>query len=317
MYSVKLEDMVNKMKLVNLSPEVDLTDKEVYQSDLNRPALQLTGFFDYFDSERVQIMGKVEDAFLEKLPIEKKRAVFDKLFSCQIPCLILSRSIEPCGDMREIAGKYEVPLFQTHMSTSYFQSELTRYLKVELAPSISIHGVLVDVYGEGVLIKGESGIGKSEAALELIKRGHRLVADDVVEIKKVSDQTLLGTSPDIIRHFIEVRGIGIVDCKTLFGVESVKERQSIDLVINLTEWDKNQEYDRLGLYEEHTEILGNSVVSHTIPIRPGRNLAIIVESAAINHRQKNMGYNAAVELNNRVTGNLKKRSEARDNQQNQ
>lgn len=314
MYSVRLEDMVKKMKLVNLTPEVDLTDREVYQSDLNRPALQLTGFFDYFDSERVQIIGKVEDAYLEGLPIEQKRDVFDRLFSCKIPCLILSRSLEPCTDMREIADKYDIPIFRTHMATSYFQSELTRYLKIELAPSISIHGVLVDVYGEGVLIRGESGIGKSEAALELIKRGHRLVADDVVEIKKVSDSTLLGTAPDIIRHFIEVRGIGIVDCKTLFGVESVKERQSIDLVINLTEWDKNQEYDRLGLHQEHTEILGNSVVSHTIPIRPGRNLAIIVESAAINHRQKNMGYNAAVELNNRVTGNLKRRSEARDQQ---
>ncbi len=309
MYSVRLEEMVNELKLVNLTPEVELDEREIYQTDLNRPALQLTGFFDYFDSERVQIMGKVEDAYLEKLSREEKRAMFDKLFGCKIPCLILSRSLEPCEDMREIAGKYDIPLFQTHLATSYFMSELTRYLKVELAPSISIHGVLVDVYGEGVLIKGESGIGKSEAALELIKRGHRLVADDVVEIKKVSDATLLGTSPDIIRHFIEVRGIGIVDCKTLFGVESVKERQSIDLIINLTEWDKNQEYDRLGLNEEFTEILGNQVVSHTIPIRPGRNLAIIVESAAINHRQKNMGYNAAVELNNRVQGNLKRRGD--------
>lgn len=312
MYSVKLEEMIKKMKLINLTPEVDLSEHEIFQTDLNRPALQLAGFFDYFDSERVQIMGKVEDAYLEGLSIEAKRSIFDKLFGCKIPCLILSRSIEPCAEMREIAGEYDVPLFQTTLSTSYFMSELTRYLKVELAPSISIHGVLVDVYGEGVLIKGESGIGKSEAALELIKRGHRLVADDVVEIKKVSDDTLLGTSPDIIRHFIEVRGIGIVDCKTLFGVESVKELQNIDLVINLTEWDRAQEYDRLGLHQEFTEILGNSVVSHTIPIRPGRNLAIIVESAAINHRQKNMGYNAAVELNNRVTGNLKRRSEERD-----
>lgn len=311
MYSVKLDDMIKKMKLVNLTPEVDLSEREIYQADLNRPALQLAGFFDYFDSERVQLIGKVEDAYLEGLKVERKREIFDKLFGSKIPCLILSRSLEPCEDMLEIAAKYDVPLFSTKMATSYFMSELLRFLKVELAPSISIHGVLVDVYGEGVLIKGESGIGKSEAALELIKRGHRLVADDVVEIKKVSDDTLLGTSPDIIRHFIEVRGIGIVDCKTLFGVESVKERQSIDLVINLTEWDRAQEYDRLGLNQEFTEFLGNSVVSHTIPIRPGRNLAIIVESAAINHRQKNMGYNAAVELNNRVTGNLLKRSEER------
>ncbi len=312
MYSVKLEDMIKRMKLENLTPEVDLSEREIFQTDLNRPALQLAGFFDYFDSERVQLMGKVEDAYLEGLPVSAKRAIFDKLFGHKIPCLILSRSIQPCGDMREFAAKYDVPLFSTALSTSYFMSELTRYLKVELAPSISIHGVLVDVYGEGVLIKGESGIGKSETALELIKRGHRLVADDVVEIKKVSDDMLLGTSPDIIRHFIEVRGIGIVDCKTLFGVESVKESQSIDLVINLTEWNRDQEYDRLGLHQQFTEILGNSVVSHTIPIRPGRNLAIIVESAAINHRQKNMGYNAAVELENRVTGNLKRRSEERD-----
>jgi len=311
-YSVKLEDMIKRMKLENLTPEVDLSTREIFQTDLNRPALQLAGFFDYFDSERVQLMGKVEDAYLEGLPIGAKREIFDKLFGHKIPCLILSRSIQPCEDMREFAAKYDVPLFSTALSTSYFMSELTRYLKVELAPSISIHGVLVDVYGEGVLIRGESGIGKSETALELIKRGHRLVADDVVEIKKVSDDELLGTSPDIIRHFIEVRGIGIVDCKTLFGVESVIESQSIDLVINLTEWNRDQEYDRLGLHQQFTEILGNSVVSHTIPIRPGRNLAIIVESAAINHRQKNMGYNAAVELENRVTGNLKRRSEERD-----
>ncbi len=317
MYSVKLEELVSKMNLTSLTPENDCKDKEIFQSDINRPALQLAGFYDYFDSERVQIIGKVEDAYLEGLSREKKRDTFEKLFGSQIPCLIIARSISPCEDMLEIAKKHQVSLFQTKLSTSYFMSELTRYLKVELAPSISIHGVLVDVYGEGVLIKGESGIGKSEAALELIKRGHRLVADDVVEIKKVSDDTLLGTSPDIIRHFIEVRGIGIVDCKTLFGVESVKERQTIDLVINLTEWDRAQEYDRLGLTQEFTEILGNSVVSHTIPIRPGRNLAIIVESAAINHRQKNMGYNAAVELNNRVTGNLQKRSEEREQQKNQ
>ena len=314
MYSVKLEDMVKKMKVKTILPEIDIAGKEIHQTDLNRPALQLSGFFDYFDSERVQIMGKVEDAYLEGFNAEERRQIFDKLFGYNIPCLILSRSIDPSEEMKEMAMKYNVPLFQTKMSTSYFMTELNRWLKVELAPSISIHGVLVDVYGEGVLIKGESGIGKSEAALELIKRGHRLVADDVVEIKKVSDDTLLGTSPDIIRHFIEVRGIGIVDCKTLFGVESVKERQSIDLIINLQEWDKTKEYDRLGLYQEFTEILGNKVVSHNIPIRPGRNLAIIVESAAINHRQKNMGYNAAEELNNRVTGNLQRRSEEREAQ---
>lgn len=311
MYSVVLSDVISKMKVKNLTPDIDTTEIEVFQSDLNRPALQLSGFYDHFDSERVQIIGNVEEAYIHQMSCEDRMETFDKLFSFKFPCLVLARDIEPCESMMAASLKHQVPLLQTGLSTSYFMSELNRYLKVELAPSISIHGVLVDVYGEGVLIKGESGIGKSEAALELIKRGHRLVADDVVEIKKVSDDTLLGTSPDIIRHFIEVRGIGIVDCKTLFGVESVKERQTIDLCINLTEWDRNREYERLGLSDEFTEILGNEVVSHTIPIRPGRNLAIIVESAAINHRQKNMGYNAAIELNNRVTGNLQRRSQER------
>ena len=188
-------------------------------------------------------------------------------------------------------------------------AEIIRWLGVQLAPMISIHGVLVDVYGEGVLIMGESGIGKSEAALELIKRGHRLVSDDVVEISRVSDVTLVGTAPDITRHFIELRGIGIIDVKTLFGVESVKNTQTIDLVIKLEEWDRDKEYDRLGLEEEYIEFLGNKVVCHSLPIRPGRNLAVIVESAAVNHRQKKMGYNAAKELYNRVQANLFKKRE--------
>ncbi len=208
--------------------------------------------------------------------------------------------------MLRLAEQYEVPVFMTKMTTSSFMAEIIRWLNVELAPCISIHGVLVDVYGEGVLIMGESGIGKSEAALELIKRGHRLVTDDVVEIRKVSDATLIGSSPDITRHFIELRGIGIIDVKTLFGVESVKNTQSIDLVIKLEEWDREKEYDRLGLEEEYTEFLGNQVVCHSLPIRPGRNLAVIVEAAAVNHRQKKMGYNAAKELYNRVQNSIMK-----------
>lgn len=213
---------------------------------------------------------------------------------------------EPDEDMLRLAEQYEVPVFMTKMTTSSFMAEIIRWLNVELAPCISIHGVLVDVYGEGVLIMGESGIGKSEAALELIKRGHRLVTDDVVEIRKVSDATLIGSSPDITRHFIELRGIGIIDVKTLFGVESVKNTQSIDLVIKLEEWDREKEYDRLGLEEEYTEFLGNQVVCHSLPIRPGRNLAVIVEAAAVNHRQKKMGYNAAKELYNRVQNSIMK-----------
>ncbi len=312
LYYVCLNDIVERMNLKNLTPDIETKGIKIWQSDLNRPALQLAGFFDYFDSERVQIIGKVEFTYMQNLFSSERKAVFARLFNSHIPCLVLSRSLEPLDDMLEIARETGIPILQTDMATSYFQSELNRYLKSELAPRISIHGVLVDVYGEGVFITGESGIGKSETALELIKRGHRLVADDVVEIKKVSDDTLIGSSPDIIRHFIEVRGIGIVDCKTLFGVESVKERQTIDLVIQLEDWDPDKEYERLGLSENYMDILGNDIICHAIPIRPGRNLAIIVESAAINHRQKAMGYNAAIELNNRVTSNLERRSRERE-----
>ena len=227
-------------------------------------------------------------------------ANYEQFLSSDIPCVIYSTRTEPDEDMIELAKKYHKPLLSSHRITSDLMAEVIRWLGVELAPCISIHGVLMDVYGEGILIMGESGIGKSEAALELIKRGHRLITDDVVEIHKVSDDTLVGTSPEITRHFIELRGIGIIDVKTLYGVESVRETQSIDLVIKLEEWDKDKEYDRLGLNEEYTEFLGNKVTCHSIPIRPGRNLAIIVESAAVNHRQKKMGYNAAQELYRRV-----------------
>ena len=211
-----------------------------------------------------------------------------------------------------LANKYDVPILVTQNTTSAFMAEIIRWLGVQLAPCISIHGVLVDVYGEGILIMGESGIGKSEAALELIKRGHRLVSDDVVEIRRVSDVTLVGSAPDITRHFIELRGIGIIDVKTLFGVESVKNTQSIDLVIKLEEWNRDKEYDRLGMEEEYTEFLGNKVVCHSLPIRPGRNLAVIVEAAAVNHRQKKMGYNAAQELYRRVQENMAKKREEGD-----
>ncbi|MCD7818239.1 MAG: HPr(Ser) kinase/phosphatase [Lachnospiraceae bacterium] len=310
--SVPLKKIVEKMKLTNLTPEIDISDKKVVTSEINRPALQLTGYFDHFYSERVQIIGYVEYTYLEHLPRETKIPVYEKFLSYNVPCIIYTTMTEPDEDMLRLAKENEVPLFVTNDTTSGFMAEIIRWLNVELAPCISIHGVLVDVYGEGILIMGESGIGKSEAALELIKRGHRLVTDDVVEIRKVSDATLIGTSPDITRHFIELRGIGIIDVKTLFGVESVKNTQQIDLVIKLEEWSRDKEYDRLGLEEEYTEFLGNKVVCHSLPIRPGRNLAVIVEAAAVNHRQKKMGYNAAQELYNRVQNSLMKNAQKKE-----
>ena len=291
--TVELKRIVEKMNLKNLTPDVELNDKEVEVPDINRPALQLSGYFEHFDSERVQIIGYVEYTFLEKLDMEKKKEVYKTLLSYKIPCIIFCRNLPPEQMLLDMAVEADVPIFITEKKTSAFTAEIIRWMNVQLAPCISIHGVLVDVYGVGVLIMGESGIGKSEAALELVKRGHRLVSDDVVEIKKVSDETLVGSAPDITRHFIELRGIGIVDVKTLFGVLSVRETQNIDLVITLEEWNKEKEYDRLGLEEQYTEFLGNKVVCHQLPIRPGRNLAVIVETAAIKYRQKKRGYNAA------------------------
>ncbi len=304
MQHVALQKIIDKMELVNLTPEVSVDDIKVTKTDVNRIGMQLTDFYDHFDNERVQMIGHVEAAYMATIDDGRKRVIYNKLMASGIPCLIYCRSLKPDDIMIEAAVKNGVPILSTNKTTSSFMAEIIRWLNVELAPFISVHGVLVDVFGEGVLIMGESGIGKSEAALELLKRGHRLVTDDVVEIKKVSDETLIGTSPDITRHFIELRGIGIIDVKTLFGVESVKETQGIDMVIKLEEWSRDKEYDRLGLEEQYTEFLGNKVVCHSIPIRPGRNLAIIVESAAVNHRQKKMGYNAAVELYNRVQRNL-------------
>ena len=307
MATVKLTKLVEKMNLKNLTPEIDLEEKEISVPDINRPALQLTGYFDHFDSVRVQIIGYVEYTYLQTLTEERKKEVYRELLSYGVPCLIFTTEIYPDEELLKQANETNTPVFATEKKTSPFQAELIRWLNVELAPCVSIHGVLVDVYGVGVLIMGESGIGKSEAALELIKRGHRLVTDDVVEIRKVSDDTLVGSAPSITKHLIEIRGIGIVDVKTLFGVQSVKETQTIDLVITLEEWDKNREYDRLGLEEDYTEFLGNKVICHSIPIRPGRNVAVIVESASINHRQKQMGYNAAQELYRRVQQSLTKK----------
>ena len=304
MYKVALQECIEKMNLECLTAVVTIEEIEITQSDVNRPALQLAGFFDYFDHHRVQIIGHVENTYMENQGMEYSVEMMGRIMSYKVPCIVFCRNIQVPEEFLAQANEHGVPILRTKMTTSSFSSELDRWLKVELAPRIRIHGVLVDIYGEGVLITGESGIGKSEVALELIHRGHRLVSDDVVEIKKISDDTLLGTAPDITRHFIELRGIGIVDAKALFGVESVKDTQSIDLVIQLEEWNRDQEYDRMGLEENYIEYLGNKVVCHSIPIRPGRNVAIICESAAVNYRQKKMGYNAALELYNKVTSRL-------------
>lgn len=300
MQTVGLITLVEKLKLKNLTPDISMDDIIISTPEINRPALQMAGYFDHFASNRVQIIGYVEYTYLKHLTKEERLPVYEKFLSSDIPCVIFSSLTEPDEEFMELALKYKKPLLASDKETTQFMADIIRALSTLLAPCISIHGVLVDVYGEGVLIMGESGIGKSEAALELVKRGHRLVTDDVVEIRKIDDETLIGRSPAITRHFIELRGIGIVDVKELFGVSSVKESQQIDLVIRLEEWNKDKEYDRLGLQEEYTEFLGTKLVCHSLPIRPGRNLAVILETAAANNRQKKLGYNAAQELYRRV-----------------
>jgi len=304
MYSVTIESVMNEFHLRLLTEGVNLDGKVLMHMDVNRPALQLAGFYDYFDNTRLQIIGMVEYSYLKNLKEDDRIATFRRLFSRQVPALVICRDLRPFPEMLDFGREYNVPVFQTSGSTSDFMGEVIRWLKVKLASRITIHGVLVDVFGEGIMIMGESGIGKSECALELIKRGHRLVADDAVEVKRVSSETLIGSCPELIRYFIELRGIGIIDVKQMFGVESIKATQSIDLIIKLEAWEKDKVYDRLGLNEEFMEILGNKIICHSIPIRPGRNLAVICEAAAINHRQKKMGYNAAQVLHDRVESNL-------------
>ncbi len=309
MGGVGVSKVAQILDLYNFLPDMEMKKHRIMVSDVNRPALQLSGYFKHFEQSRVQIIGTVEYTYLQQLDVEKRREIYREFMEYDIPCVIFCRDLQPDEDFLQMATEKDIPVLGTKRSTSEFMAELIYCLSEQLAPCITIHGVLVDVYGEGLLIMGESGIGKSEAALELIKRGHRLVTDDVVEIRKINEHMLMGTSPDITRYFIELRGIGIIDVKTLFGVESVKEKQQIDLVIKLEDWKKENEYDRLGLEEEYTEFLGNKVVCHSLPIRPGRNLAVICEAAAVNHRQKKMGYNAAQELYRRVQANLTKSEE--------
>lgn len=306
MFTVTLKEIADEFALECISGCDKLEEILISTSDVNRPGLQLIGYYEFFGNDRIQIIGKVETTYLERMTSVERYSRFDEFFSNGIPCIVVARNLDVFPEMIELSNKYEIPILRTNDVTSRFMSAIIRYLNVQLAPRITKHGVLVEVYGEGILILGESGVGKSETALELVKRGHRLVADDVVEIRKVSDRSLVGTAPDIIRHFIEIRGIGILDVKNLYGVGSVKVTENINLVINLEIWDEKKNYDRLGLVDEYTEILDLSIPSLKIPVRPGRNLAIIVEVAAMNNRQKKMGYNAAKVLNDRVLGEISK-----------
>jgi len=301
---VSVATIQERFNLTNFTPELNLEEAQVTVADVNRPALQLHGFYEHFDSSRIQVIGNVEAAYLNKKTDEEKAESFAQLLTYDIPCVIFCRGEKPGEILLKEAVKAKVPVLGTDRATSEFMSALIYSLNKDFAPYTTIHGVLVDVYGEGLLITGESGIGKSEAALELIRRGHRLVSDDVVEIRRPNNERLYGRAPSITQYLIELRGIGIIDVKSLYGVEAVKDEQRIDLVIKLEDWSKEKEYDRLGMTDEYMNILGIDVTCHSLPIRPGRNLAIICEAAAVNHRQKKMGYNAAEELYRRVQNNI-------------
>lgn len=299
--SVKLTKIIKEFHLEIIFEPENLDDIMIKCSDVHRPGIQLSeGYFDYFDNDRIQILGKVEHFYMMKKSSQEREAAYENLMSKGIPAAIVTRGLDIPSELLAAAKKFNVPLMRTDESTSSFMAALIASLNLSLAPSITRHGVLVEVYGEGVLLLGESGIGKSETAVELIKRGHRLVADDAVDIRRVSAKTLVGSSPEIIRHFIELRGIGIIDVKKIFGMGAVKNTENINLVINLEIWQQGKTYERLGLDTQVTNILGIDVPSLTVPVRPGRNLAVIIEIAAMNHRQRNMGYVAAEELNERL-----------------
>ena len=284
MYSVYLKDVIAEFNLNILYAASNLDEVKIYNDDVNRPALQMAGFFDYFDSSRLQLLGKVETMYSQSLTAEQRRDNFDKLMGKHIPALIISRDIKPFDECMEMAEKHNVTVLQAMESTSYLQSALIGSLKVQLAPRITRHGVLVEVYGEGILLLGDSGVGKSETAIELVKRGHRLIADDAVEIKKVSAKSLVGSAPELIRHYVELRGIGVVDVRRIFGMGSVKQTEKLDLVINLEHWKEKMPYDRLGLEEQYVTILDVKIPALTVPVKPGRNLAVIIEVAAMNNQ---------------------------------
>ncbi|MDE6035179.1 MAG: HPr(Ser) kinase/phosphatase [Ruminococcus sp.] len=295
-FKVSLQKVIDEFKLETIYIHKDANEVMIDENDVNRPGLQLMGFYEYFNPERIQIIGKMEFAYLSTIDEKTRRERLQLLFAQRIPALIITRELPYFAEMLELAKEYEVPLLRSKESTSNFMSGLIAFLNLNLAPRITRHGVLIEIYGEGVFITGESGVGKSETAIELVKRGHRLVADDAVEIRKVSNISLIGSSPDNIRHFLELRGIGIINARRLFGIGAVKMTEELDLVVELEQWDSGKMYDRMGVDTEYVSILGVKVPSLTIPVKPGRNLAVILEVAAMNNRQKKMGYNAATEL---------------------
>ena len=296
MYSVPLTTLVREFKLEVDYMASDYEKIRLTVEDVARPGLQLAGYFDHFEPMRLQVMGNVEASYLQKLSPSQRAITFDRLFSYKIPALLIARNLPLDSQCLEMAKKHNVTLLRSSEVTSTIVSAIIAYLKAALAPRITRHGVLVEVYGEGLLLIGDSGIGKSEAAVELLKRGHRLIADDAVEIRKVSSSSLVGTAPEMIRNYIELRGIGIVNVAKLFGMGAVKAENEINLVVNIVPWNTQKVYDRLGLEEQHMEILGIKIPMNTIPITPGRNLAVILEVAAMNNRQRKMGYNAALEF---------------------
>ena len=299
-YSVSLAKIIDEFKLETIYLP-DLPENiQVTSTGINRPGLQMVGFYDHYEANRLQIIGKVENLFVEQLPSEERHMRLEDFFKSRPVGVIATSSITISEESISYAEKYKVPLLRTSTNTSEFMAALIAFLNVSLGPRITRHGVLVEVYGEGILLLGDSGVGKSETAIELLKRGHRLIADDAVEIKKVSATTLVGRAPDIIRHYVELRVVGIVDVRRLFGMGAVKESEKLDLVINLEEWDNNKMYDRLGLDEHTTNILGIEVPSITLPVSSGRNLSVVIEVAAMNNRQKRMGYNTAKEFNKRL-----------------
>ncbi|MBQ6170140.1 MAG: HPr(Ser) kinase/phosphatase [Ruminococcus sp.] len=299
-FKVSLQSVIDEFKLEAIYVHKDANELMIDENDVNRPGLQLMGFYEYFNPERIQIIGKMEFAYLSTIDEKTRRERLQLLFAQRIPALIITRELPYFAEMLELAKEYEVPLLRSKESTSNFIAGLIAYLNLTLAPRITRHGVLIEIYGEGVFITGESGVGKSETAIELVKRGHRLVADDAVEIRKVSNISLVGSSPDNIRHFLELRGIGIINARRLFGIGAVKMTEKLDLVVELEQWNSEKVYDRMGVDTEYVSLLGVKVPSLTIPVKPGRNLAVILEVAAMNNRQKKMGYNAARELLNRL-----------------